>query len=298
MRILVSGTDYTVSASDLIRATLRLDLVPVPVSLEFTVQKTEETKKYIKERAEIYVNDIPHPLIIISAPEIDSQTIKNDRRIGAIACIAVLSGCENLMKATTNAVIQIETSFNSVIRAFGTKIKLGENLPLRKFVCLKGVLPTERIALYLQQEAAVIAFRNNKVSAMKIDALLKQDPKHRFDPSEVFWIRSDQKEKYEKASYVSIDENDGTTVIGDDTTTSGQTVIQVPGLDARQLKNLEKVLITRGVIIRNMNLEYYAGDIAEIDGKRYVFLTIAHDVSTGTSGGNISSISKIWLASL
>lgn len=298
MRISLVDSSYVVSASDLIRATLRLDLIPVPVSFEFTVQKTESIEKHIKEQAQIYVNDISHPFVIISVLELNSQTIKDDKRIGALACTAVLAGCEKLIQPTHRAVIQNDTSFNSVIRAFGTKIKLGEDIPLKKFVCLKGFLPTERLALYLQQEAALIGFRRNKMLAVKIDTLFKQKSMHKLDPSQVQWFKSEQKEKYVKASYISVDENDGTTVINDDTTTSGQTIKQVPGLDARQLKNMEKVLITRGVITRNMDLSYQAGDLAEINGRQYVFLTVAHDVFTGTAGSNSSAISKIWLASL
>ena len=87
-------------------------------------------------------------------------------------------------------------------------------------------------------------------------------------------------------------------MIGDDTTTAGQAIIQRPGLDARQLKNMGKVLIPRGTIQRPLNMELMAGSIVEISQTKYVILTAAHQVETGAVGGNVGSTTKLWLASL
>ena len=112
------------------------------------------------------------------------------------------------------------------------------------------------------------------------------------------WFKSEEIEKHQKSSYVYVDQ-DGSTYIGDDTTTKGQSIIQKRGgLDARQLKNLEKVLIPRGVIHHSLSLELKACDVVEIDKKSYVILTAAHQEETGAIGGNVGSMTKIWLASL
>ncbi|KNX84011.1 hypothetical protein RR25_19875, partial [Acinetobacter baumannii] len=73
---------------------------------------------------------------------------------------------------------------------------------------------------------------------------------------------------------------------------------QRAGLDARQVKNLEKVLIMRGTIIRPLNLNWNAGDIFEIDSKKYVVLTAAHHIDTGAIGGSMGTSSKFWIANL
>ena len=298
MQIVIAAANKLISASELMLATLRTDLVPVPVSLEFSVKANRELEEQLKPGAEILVGDISHPLEIVLVQPVKSQTIKDDRRIGAISCIAVLSGCKKLLTHAERAAILEQTSFNSAIRACGAKnIRLGDDLPLPEFICLKGRLPTVRLALYLQQEAAVICFRDNKLNVLKLDSLFKQDPVLKLDFSEVSWLNSNQKEKLQKSSYVSVDQ-DGSTVIGDDTTTAGQAVIQRAGLDARQLKNLEKVLIPRGTIERPLNMELMAGSVVEISQNKYVILTAAHQVETGAVGGNVGSITKLWLASL
>ncbi|RZG66850.1 hypothetical protein EXE25_09190 [Acinetobacter bouvetii] len=298
MQIVITATNKLISASELMLCTLRTDLVPVPLSFEFSVKATLELEAQLKVGAEILVGNISQPLEIVLVRPVKSQTVKDDRRIGAISCIAVLSGCQKLIVNTDRAIIQTETSFNAAIRASGVKnIRFGDDLPLPEFICLKGRLPTVRLALYLQQEAAVICFRDNKLNVLKLDSLFKQDPVLKLDFSEVSWLNSNQKEKLQKSSYVSVDQ-DGSTVIGDNTTTAGQAVIQRAGLDARQLKNLEKVLIPRGTIERPLNMELMAGSVVEISQNKYVILTAAHQVETGAVGGNVGSITKLWLASL
>lgn len=298
MRIVISSSNKLISASELMIATLRTDLVPVPISIEFAVKHTKVLEQQLADGAEILVNDIHHAFEIVYSHPVKSQTIKENSRIGGISCIAVLKGCKKLLANASKAVILDQTSFNSAYRACGaSNIRLGEDLPLPEFICLKGRLPTERLALYLQQEAAVICYRNNKISVLKLDAIIKQKPALKLDPSEVQWINSVQLEKHQKSSYVSIDA-DGSTVIGDDTTTQGQSIVQKAGLDARQLKNLEKVLIPRGVLHRSLSLELNAGDVVEIDKKNYVILTAAHQAETGAIGGNVGSMTKLWLASL
>lgn len=123
----------------------------------------------------------------------------------------------------------------------------------------------------------MICFKETKICILKLDALFKQEAVLKLDPSEIQWFNSDQIEKFQKSSYVSVDQ-DGSTVIGDDTTTKGQSVVQKAGLDARQLKNLEKVLIPRGVVHRSLSLEVNAGDIVEVEHKKYVILTAAHEM--------------------
>ncbi|WP_290088816.1 hypothetical protein [Acinetobacter pittii] len=297
MQITIVSAGKVIPASELISATLRIDLVPIPASIEFTVQSTAELDSLLKEGEQLTVNDISHPFELIKVTPLKTQTIKQDRRVGGISCIGILAGCKRLIENSKQAVISNETSFNSVIRACGATISLGGDLPLPKFVCLKGSLPTQRLAHYLQQEAAVICFQNNKMSAQKIDSFFKKEPVTKLDPSSVVWISSKPLELMQKSSFVTV-ENNGSTVVGDDSITPGHTVTQRAGLDARQVKNLEKVLILRGTIIRPLNLNWNAGDIFEIDSKKYVVLTAAHHIDTGAIGGSMGTSSKFWIANL
>ena len=85
MRIAILSTNKVISASELIVATLRTDLVPVPVSVEFAVKHTKELEQQLVYGAELLVTDIPHSFEIVYANLIKSQTIKEDGRIGGIS---------------------------------------------------------------------------------------------------------------------------------------------------------------------------------------------------------------------
>ncbi|MFI7905588.1 hypothetical protein ACFMJG_25890, partial [Acinetobacter baumannii] len=76
-----------IPASELISATLRTDLVPIPASIEFTVQSTTELDSLLKEGELLTVNDISHPFELIKVTPLKTQTIKQDRRVGGISCI-------------------------------------------------------------------------------------------------------------------------------------------------------------------------------------------------------------------
>ncbi|WOE40053.1 hypothetical protein [Acinetobacter chinensis] len=298
MQITLVDSGKILGASDLISATLRTDLVPVPVSLEFSVQLTPEIENELVDGKEIIVQDISHPLTLINVEPLKTQLIKNDKRVGAIACIAVLSACKNLIIPSAKAIIREQSSFNSILRSIGVKdIELGSDLPLPEFICLKGQLPSVRLAKYLQQEAAVICYRDSKISAVKIDSLFKHEPKMDIDPGQVHWINSAQLQHHNKSSFVSV-ESDGSTVISADSVTPGQQVNQVSGLDSRQLKNMEKVLIKKGEAIRSSNIPAFAGDIVRSNGINYVLVTTAIQTDTGVQGNSSGSLSKYWLASL
>lgn len=297
MRITILAKDKAIPFSDVLNITLRYDLLPIPLSVEFSVKSTDEYIQLLKDGAEILIGDLDRPLKIIKTQQVYTQTIKNGHRIGAIACVAIISGMEKLIKSLNKAVILYESSFNNAIRACGCTISFGLDTPLQRFICLKGTIPTFRIANYLQQEACVIGFIQNKLSILKIDHLFKQNIKLVLDPSAITWLNSESLESMKKSSYVSVSQ-DGSTVIGADDTKSNHNIIQKGNLSLRELKNLEKVLVTRGVVMRPLDLNLMAGDLVKIDQKNYVILTAVHYFNTGSLDSDSATVTKLWIASL
>ncbi|SDB86920.1 hypothetical protein [Acinetobacter boissieri] len=286
-----------ISASDLLKATLRTDLIPVPISLEFSTQKTEQLENKLKLGSIIQVGSIKVKLVIIKVIPLETQTLKEGKPIGGIACVAIPQGCDALISARNHAVVLNDTSFNDAMRSCGVKMAMGSDLPLLSFVCLKGTISTTRFAWYAQQEAVVFAYSNHQLSVLKIDQLFKKEVVAYFDASAVVWVNSEHLRNMGKSSYVSTDP-DGSTVLGHEDTKQDQAVIQQGGMSQRQLNNMNKVLLTKGTIIRPLNDQIYAGDLVEIDHKKYVVLTAAHVFDTGALGGPSVMASKFWLASL
>lgn len=296
MIIIVGSTGALIAASDLLSATYRTDLVPVPATLELSVRNTPSLEKALVEGAELLVGDLSIPMIIIKTQSITTQSIKEGRRIGGIAIIAVLSGCEGLIEPMNKAINTEQTTFLSAIRACGGRMASDGDVPLPYFVCLKGGIPTVRIAQACQEEGVVIQLRGRRLAVVKLDELMDQPVKAKYDPSAVVWVQTQAMQNLHLPSFVSIDP-DGSTVYGADTT-QNRPVDYRPRMTQRQLKNLEKVLVHRGSLIRPLDMGLQAGDTLMVGTQKIVVLTAAHRFDSGALGGNSATVSKLWLSSL
>lgn len=294
MRIVIAATGQMIVGSDLLSATLRLDCVPVPATLELTTQSTPELDAALVVGVELLVGNPSISITLVKAQPIKSQMVKDGRRIGGIACVGVLSGCQRLIEPVSKAIILSDTSVLGAMRACGMRMASSDDIALSKFVCLKGQIPTVEIAKRLQQEAAVIRLKNGKLAAVKIDALLKSESVTKYDPSAVAWIENPAVQNLNTASFVSV-AADGSAVGGG---ASNRPLSYMPQMDSRQLRNMEKVLIHKGSIMRPLSLEVVAGDALRVGDRVLVALTVAHRVDTGALGGNSVAATKIWLSSL
>ncbi len=297
MRIQIQGMDNPILANDIIHAVLRTDLVAVPSSFEFAVRVTADTQQHLKLNSRLYVADLTTEYVVIKLSALHSDTLKDGQPIGGIAGVAIPVGCEPLITASNKAVILRNTSFNSVYRALGAKIALGSvDVPLPYFVCFKGVLPTERLAHAMQSEACVFCLRNNKVWAIKIDELFKQEVKYIFESTSLQRVHSQALIDNQKVSVLSVDK-DGSTVLGDDTF-KNQQIIQRGQIDSRQIKNMSKVLMIQGTILRPLMFELQAGDLVQIGDEKMVIITSAHVFKGDGFGQGTTMMSKFWVGKL
>ena len=295
MIIIVASTGHMISGADLITATLRTDLVPVPVTLELVAASTPTLDKALVVGSELLVGELGISITLVKAIPVKTQVIKDGRRIGGIACTGVLTSCKKLREPVNNAINLTDTTFGGAIRASGATIAIADDLPLPRFVCLKGQTPSIQLAKYLQQEAAVITFRRGRLSILKVDSLLAAEPIAKYDPSAVAWINNPTVHAAKTPSFVSIG-TDGSTVEGENTT-PGKPVLYMPGVDTRQLKNLEKVLITRGIMLRPLDYKLQAGQVVQVGSKKLAILTSANHVNTSVASSSVMA-TKVWLVSL
>ena len=288
--------DTLLSHDTLLTATLRLDLVPVPMTLEFSVKMTDETKSLLQVGKEILIGEDELSLELLKVQPYQTEQIREGERIGGVACVAISKGLKKLIEPVKNAIILDQASFNQALRASGATVALSNNLPLPRFVCLKGSVPTERIASYLGEESAVIKPNKNKIDCVKLDSLFKQEPVGQYNAGEVQWVEHPTLKENLITSYISVDEK-GETVVAENTT-AGRPIGQKARLDSRQLKNLEKVLVHQGTLTRPYDAKLEAGQLVEIDSKNYVILTSVNHFETGALGGEPVMMTKCWLSAL
>lgn len=293
--IVVESTGRQISGSELISATLRVDMVPVPVTLEMTTTASPDLVEQLTEKSVVLVGDLPIPIVLIKVQQLNTQVIKDGQRVAGLSIVGVLQGCEGLITPTRRAIIQEDTTFLSALRACGARFRSGQDLPLSSFVCLMGGLPTEQIAMRLQQEAALMFFDRGSLSVVKIDEFLKRDPIAQYDPSSVAWQKNQTVESLKKSAFYSIGE-DGSS-IENSTPTLARPLDYKPRLNSRQLQNMEKILVRRAVLTRPLDLRLQP-DVVLVGDQRLIVVTAAHRIDTGAIGGNSVMMSKVWLYSL
>lgn len=292
--MLITLSDGTaIPGSMLISATLRADLVPVPVSLEMVVQTSPALVKALVRGADLYVGDERIPVTIIKVNTVKTQTVRDDAVLGAVAVVAILSGCLPMISPSRKAIIQADTSIQAAYRSCGAKAAFSADIPLPEFHCLNGQIPTAEVARRLQEESAVIRMSKGKLQAVRLPDLLTGPSLGTFDPSAIQWIDNQSVVDRLTASVVSLD-FDGLTLNGDPT--ESRPLIYRGGLDTRRAKNMERVLITKAVMIRPLDMTMNAGSWLQSGDRKLVVLTAAHRFDPGSMGGSMVMISKLWLA--
>lgn len=295
MRITIEQTGQVIGLDLLATAFFRTDLIPIPVNLELTVKLNDELEKSLKEGTVLLVGNDDIRVTIVKVTNLNTQIVVDNKRFKALSLIAVLSGCESMLDPLSKAVVLENTNFAGAYRASGCKLKFNKDIPLSRFVCAYGSLSTLEVANCLQEESAMVFFDKGRLSVQRLEQFFNQEPVLTLDNSAVAWVNNPKIEQHKVASFVSVGE-DGAIVQG--AVKSKASVRYYPEADARTLKNLSKVLVTRGTATRTMDMSISAGDIFLIDNKKYVVLTAVHCFKSGALGGGTAHASRFWLATM
>lgn len=292
--MLIRLPDFTtLPYSEMLSATLRTDLVPVPATLELTANGSDSVAGQLVHGAELMVGNEGLKITLVKVQTLRTQIVRDDREINGIACVGILSGCTALIEPSNKAIILYNTTVAEAYRACGCTVPFSKDLPLAMFFCAKGQIPTVEIARRLQEEAAVIRLKDGKLQAIRLDQLMRETAIALYDASAMQGLSNPVVEKRAVPTFLSVNA-DGASIEGE--LSDYRPVIFRGGLDSRQLKNLETVLVTRGVIHRPLDDKIRAGCIVRVGDQALAVLTAAHRVDTGAQGGPTSTVTKAWLA--
>lgn len=287
--------DKPLSDHDVASSVLRYDLVPIPVTLEMTVNASPLALAHLGVGRTVYLADGTAFTIVKSQSYMGSK-ILDGNRTGAIAVTAVLSGCEALIHATPKAINIKDASFAEIYRACGAKVRFGSDMKVNDFVCFKGQMATTRIAWALQKEAACVFYdiTDHTVKVKRINELMTQAPTI-YDPTAVVWQSHAHAFGDIAPHHLSIDK-DGTQIIG--TSPDKGRMDYMPRCDHRELVNLSCVLMMRGTIQRAVDERLLASKLVSVSDKNYLVATSAICYQSGAFGGHSDLSIKAWLYSL
>ena len=277
----------------LVSAVLRSDSIPVPLTLEFQVKMTADMQDRLKEGSVVKIGTHYIEMTIIKASVQHTGIIQGDEKIILGSFIAVLSGCENLIKPLSKAIFLEQTSIGAAMKASGIKIKVVDDVPLLSYFCPFGQTPTYEIARKCGEEAVVIYSVEGKISVKRLSTLMQSEPKLLLDPTSVHWMKNSTGLLHEVPSYITVNP-DGSTIEGE--IKAGKIASYYPNMDTRRLKNLSTALVVKGTIQRALSLDLNAGDVIQVGEEKYYILTAAHRIDTGALGASTVSVSKFWIA--
>lgn len=283
-----------IGTNSFVSGVLRFDCVPIPVSLEFQVILTPEMDEQLQEKSIIKIGEDYLELIIIKRVVDTSSFLKDDKILSVGAYVAVLHGCEKLIVPSEKAIFLESTTIGAALRASGNKLKVIEDVPLTSYFCAVGATPSYEIARKWREEAAVMfCTAAGKIVVKRLSQILDSEPKIELDESAVKWVKNQTQLNHTIPTYQTVN-SDGSTIEGE--LKGGAKTGFYPNLDARRLKNLSTVLVTKGTVLKPYSPDFRAGDVFKVKDKKYVVLTAAHRFDTGVLGAASVSASKFWIA--
>lgn len=295
MRIVARDKNTVVGFDPLVTAVLRSDCIPVPMTLEFQILINSDQRSQFVENAVVYLGNNYISKKIIKAVVMPSSIVRDDERLTLGSFIAVLEGCEKLIKPVTSATYLENTPINSILKASGLKngVTKDDVAVLKYFVPL-GETPTFIIAAKLAEEAAVMyANQQGRITVTRLNNLMNEGPKLKVDQTEVNWIGNTSALLHSTPNFITLNA-DGSTIEGD--IQPGKAAKFIPSSDARRVKNMSTMLVTKGTFMRAMSPNIGAGDLIEINQRKYFILTAAHRFDMVALGGSTVSASKFWFA--
>lgn len=287
---MIEQSGVALRGDEILTATLRYDLTPVPVSLELKVVGDEQTKP-LQVSDTLLILDEQIPLTIIKRQVQDTDIVQGDRHISTVFFVAVLAGCEKLITPAHKAILLSGTSFANAYRACGVAAAFGKDVPLTVFDCFFGKVPTFEIARRACEEACVIVFKDGRLNAVRLKELMNQEPLLQLDPMSIQYDHSLNKALL--PHFITVNP-DGATV--EESLMGNKSANFYPNMDTRRLKNLRTVLVQKATVMRNLSVQFVAGDVFLVGEDKFVVLTAAHYITTGSLGGEMGMYSKFWLA--
>jgi hypothetical protein len=253
---------------------VRSDCTPVPMHVEAVIRVDSSIDKDLTEGNTFLIGNNKFRII---KREIQQQRLSvANHGMDFISIIAVIDCCAELIFVKKNAVIRYNATMTDVYRACGAKINNTTNdLTIDKFVCLAGNAPTYAIARSLQNQSAIVRYKNGSLDFFRINGLFKQNPITTLPVQGRYVIDSEFMLRHLVPTFVSSDA-DGNEVTGN--TDKVRAIRYEPFKNEMQLRNLSKCLILDSKVRMFLANKISGGDLVALqDSKqKLVVVTAAH----------------------
>ncbi|MDF0506605.1 hypothetical protein POK33_38285 [Burkholderia cenocepacia] len=278
-----------------ISACLRHDLSPIPLTFEGQVRLTQHTAADYQDGRLIKINEIPFRIVKSEPVRNAGGGPQGKEPLSAVSITAFPDAIVGVAKPRRTAVVFSTASLSGIYRACGASVPVSGDVSVGRFACLVGHVPTFGIAQVLQEQSAVVMWRNGQLQAMNLRALMQQKPVDSVDASTAEDVRSDFLESDEVPLYFSVGPDGG--FVSGNRRNDSQSVAFTPRKAVSTLNFMSRVLVRRKVITSKANPALRAGDVLNLSGTPLAVMTAAHFMKNGTDGGGPEQYTRLWLGS-
>lgn len=280
----------------LVRAVLRSDLVPVPITLECEVRHTAELEKLLVEGALVRAGaGLPELRIAWVSPDTGGAE-QGGRALGVIRFVALLDACAEVAFTRKTAVIKEGATLGAIYRACGARVQIDSDFAVERFACLVGGTPTFHIAQALQEQAGTLVWAGaGRLRFVRLPDLFAS-PVERLGGAGLERLKSGFMERHTVPWFFTT-APDGKLLQGN--RAKAREAVFTPLKSLPVLHNLTRTLVHRATFTGRFNAPVLAGQAFDVEGEgMLVAVTVAHVMDRGAQGVGAESYSRFWLARL
>lgn len=278
----------------IVRAALRTDLAPIPVTLEATLRADESVLALTKEGKTLTTGQGDR-LRIIKREPVTGGTTKGERLESVVQFVALLDECTPASYVLERPIVKENQTLHALFRACGCTLRsVAADLPVPRFVCMRGQTPTFALARAVQEAGGVIRWKRGRLEFLRLSEMLKQSPSMSLPASAIKEVESQFIERHEVPSFYSV-APDGSIIRSG--STKARASNYTPWKNAMTLNSMGRVLVRRKEARTDYAGQLCAGDVIEVVGAgSFAIITGCHYFESGTEqGGAQQSFTKLWL---
>ena len=273
---LSEGMNDQIPGDLIVRAVLRSDLTPIPRTVEMTVQVKNGIEERLAVGRSFWCGREVLEYEIVKVKRLQGTgVIQGNDQLAAFTVFGVMKLCAKVSYRRDRAVVRYGGTFGEIYRACGASVGIGNDFEVERFVCLKGQVPSYHLATALQDEGAALVWRDNRISAIRLTDMVRQEPVDIIGQVDSTDLEdSEFMERHEIPSFYSTDDT-GAFVFGDLSKT--RALRFMPRTPERQLVNASRVLVRRRTVDSDLAQQIQAGDMLQIGEEKCIVITAAHD---------------------
>jgi hypothetical protein len=293
--MVVSFDDGTfVFGEQILSVAIRSDLVPVPLTAEIVFRSNDDLMQKMKSGERFRVGESADYFVSVFTEKVHVNGVQDGVKLNEFKVIAFLDAVKEIAFTASRATCLEKTSILSIYQACGCKFAGDSDVPVAKFANFAGQVPSFMMMRCLQESAAVITYKNGKLTALSLRNLNDKIADYIIPSLDNTRTESGFLERHEIPIFATPDPS-GELVFGNQTSKTRSAKI-VPKMDKLTLSNLSYVLVNRRTAKISLNQSIIAGDCVQLDDAKYIVITALH--FSELSGKNVDAYTRLWLGEI